>query len=139
MASSGIVRWHSDSAQDAFHFPTHASIAELYVFCPACDFEHGFRVDLDGNGKWQRNNNDIWTFNDDYDSPTFQPSMLSNKGGIDEHHPICHSFLTDGKWEYLGDCTHDMAGQTVEVPDPDPDMSFQRRHGWHLYPQYSDS
>ena len=33
------------------------------------------------------------------------------------HHPICHSFLTDGKWEYEDDSTHDMAGQTVDVPD----------------------
>ena len=32
--------------------------------------------------------------------------MLANDGNrVDEHHPICHSFLTDGKWEYLNDCT----------------------------------
>jgi len=32
----------------------------------------------------------------------------------------CHSFLTEGRWQYLGDCAHELAGQTVELtPLPD--------------------
>jgi hypothetical protein len=30
---------------------------------------------------------------------------------------VCHSFVTDGRIQYLGDCTHAMAGQTVDLPD----------------------
>ena len=32
---------------------------------------------------------------------------------------ICHSFITDGKIQFLSDCTHDLAGKTVELPDID--------------------
>ena len=119
----GIVRWHSGGA-----------VASLQAFCPACDFCHSFNVDLDGNGKHQKAKSPVWTFNGDYDRPTFRASMLANKDKRQEQHPVCHSFLTDGVWEYLGDCTHAMAGQKVPVPPLDPDMTFQRRHGWHLYP-----
>jgi hypothetical protein len=32
----------------------------------------------------------------------------------------CHSFIRDGHWEFLGDCAHQLAGQTVPmVPLPD--------------------
>ena len=32
----------------------------------------------------------------------------------------CHSFLKDGQWQFLGDCAHGLAGQTVPmVPLPD--------------------
>lgn len=32
----------------------------------------------------------------------------------------CHSFITDGKWQFLSDCAHPLAGQTVPmVPLPD--------------------
>jgi hypothetical protein len=36
---------------------------------------------------------------------------------IDPKQRRCHSFLKDGVWEYLADCSHDMAGQKVEAPD----------------------
>ena len=29
----------------------------------------------------------------------------------------CHSFIRDGKIQYLNDCTHEFAGKTVELPD----------------------
>lgn len=58
-----------------------------------------------------------WTFNGDFEKPTFSPSILVNTG----HHPnpsdICHSFVTDGKMQYLSDCTHSLTGQTVEMLD----------------------
>jgi len=28
----------------------------------------------------------------------------------------CHSFVTDGRIQFLSDCTHEMAGQTVDLP-----------------------
>jgi len=30
---------------------------------------------------------------------------------------ICHSFIRDGKIQFLGDCTHALAGQTVDLPE----------------------
>ena len=117
-----ITVWHSHDDQ----------IAHLDAFCPACDFVHSFNVDLDGHGRWD--GKPMWTFDGNYDSQTFAPSMLANKGQVDAHHPVCHSFLRNGAWEFLGDCTHAMAGQKVPMIPPDPDMSFERRHGWHLYP-----
>ena len=106
-------------------------LASLDALCPACDFEHGFRVDLDGHGHYVAG---VWSFNGDYDKPTFSPSMASNLQGQQEHHPRCHSFLVDGVWQFLGDCSHDMAGQHVPMVPPEPDATFQKRHGWHLFP-----
>lgn len=81
------------------------------IVCPAC-----------GNGhKFERGR---WTFNGDLNKPTFAPSMLVRCNPPD--HPnyqpqakssVCHSFVRDGRIEFLGDCTHAMAGQTVELPD----------------------
>ena len=30
---------------------------------------------------------------------------------------VCHSFVTDGRIQFLGDCTHSLAGQTVDLPE----------------------
>ena len=103
------------------------AVAALAALCPACGFEHSFRVDLTGHGKW---NKDVWDFDGNYDSPTFSPSMGSNLGKWDEHHPICHSFLRGGIWQFLSDSTHDMAGTNVPMVPPDPDMTWRQRHGW---------
>lgn len=75
------------------------------IHCPACDMEHPFSV-----GRWEYNGN--------MDRPTFAPSMLIKiplSGEPSE--AVCHSFVRDGRIEYLGDCTHAMAGQTVDLPD----------------------
>lgn len=29
---------------------------------------------------------------------------------------VCHSYVTDGRIQYLDDCTHALAGQTVDLP-----------------------
>ena len=63
-----------------------------------------------------------WTWNGSVDSPTLQPSILT-KGGpyLDGEKPekICHSFVTDGQVQFLGDCTHEFAGQTVSLLEVD--------------------
>ena len=30
---------------------------------------------------------------------------------------VCHSFVRDGRIEFLSDCTHELAGQTVELEE----------------------
>lgn len=106
-------------------------LAALHALCPACGFEHKFCVDPEGTG---RHHTDVWKFNGDYDRPTFSPSMFANRYGNEPHHPRCHSHVENGRWRFLKDCTHDMAGQTVDMVPPDPDATWQRRHGWHLFP-----
>ena len=57
-----------------------------------------------------------WQFNGDYDRPTFSPSLLVN--GYSEKHQqdyTCHSFITDGNWQYLSDCSHDLKGQVAPL------------------------
>lgn len=35
---------------------------------------------------------------------------------------VCHSFITDGQIQFLNDCTHPLAGQTVPLPNFDQAM-----------------
>jgi hypothetical protein len=61
----------------------------------------------------------VWTFNGDLERPTFEPSLL-----CDQHDPAhrCHLFLRQGRIEYLSDCHHALAGQTVECPEWNDDL-----------------
>ncbi len=58
---------------------------------------------------------DRWEFNGDLERPTFSPSLLRNGGS----RSTCHSFVRDGRIEFLGDCTHALAGKTVDLPELD--------------------
>ena len=99
---------------------------ELLFWCPGCDGAHAVKV---GVGAGPR-----WGYNDNPEKPTFTPSILVR--GVDrltdaeharlmagehvEPRPIvCHSFVTDGRIQFLGDCTHALAGQTVDLPEFD--------------------
>jgi hypothetical protein len=73
------------------------------LFCPGCMCGHGIEVPY-------------WSWNGSLDKPTFTPSLLVN-GSMPEIR--CHSFITDGKIQFLSDCFHKLAGQTVEIPDFD--------------------
>lgn len=78
-------------------------IARYVFFCPGCKEEH--QIDTS------------WTFNQNYEKPTFSPSVLWNPKHLNPNKHICHSFVRDGKIQFLSDCTHELAGQTVELPD----------------------
>lgn len=97
----------------------------ICFWCPGCDEAHC--VDS------------TWTFNLSAEAPTFSPSILVRSGHFlpghtgntcwctynaehpDEEDPftctICHSFVRDGMIEFLSDCTHKLAGQTVLLPE----------------------
>ncbi len=62
------------------------------------------------NGR-RNDNGATWGWNGSKDSPTFTPSL--NVVGY------CHSLVRDGMIQFLSDCTHKLAGQTVEIPDWD--------------------
>ena len=57
-----------------------------------------------------------WTWNGDVDKPTLMPSILTTAR---EDQPCCHSFVSDGKVRFLNDCTHALAGMTVDLFDVD--------------------
>lgn len=104
-----------------------------YTFdCPGCGCTHAIPV---GAGKGPR-----WGFNGSVDRPTFTPSLLARwtrseppvtGDNLDEWKRapwtqtkvahVCHSFITDGRIQFLGDCTHALAGQTVDLPTYDED------------------
>jgi len=104
---------------------------EFLIFCPACQCGHVFNTtpqNPNGMGGFK----DVWTFNGDFENPTFRASMLvtgtqelteeeyqrvMSGEKIPKRPTICHSFVTDGKIEFLGDCTHNLAGQTVDLED----------------------
>ena len=98
--------------------------------CPGCDMYHVVNV------KGDRSKGPVWGFNWNDEKPTFTPSLLVRwtstpkeleedengdlvmqsdgriKGAKDE---VCHSFITDGKIRFLNDCTHKLAGKTVDL------------------------
>lgn len=54
----------------------------------------------------------LWSFNGDLEKPTIEPSILV-RGVRDGKDYRCHSFVKDGQWQFLGDCTHELANRTV--------------------------
>lgn len=52
-------------------------------------------------------------FNGDFEKPTFSPSLLQD-WDLDRK---CHSYIRNGQIQYLSDCFHSLAGQTIELPD----------------------
>lgn len=104
----------------------------VIFFCPGCKSPHTIRT---------RGNGAAWGWNGNADRPTFTPSVLvtwqepealgdrerlnqqiedRRAGRIDkipQAERCCHSFVTDGLIQFLGDSTHELAGQTVELAD----------------------
>lgn len=99
--------------------------------CPGCEHLHAVRIVPDGNKP-------CWGFNGNYERSTFTPSVLVTSGhhvpgygrgpgpycqfGCDDPEDgnpgccsICHSFVRDGQIQFLGDCTHHLANQTVAL------------------------
>jgi Family of unknown function (DUF6527) len=71
----------------------------------------------------------VWEFNGDLDRPTFRPSILVRFGRTAGEgqvvHGVCHSYVTEGRIQFLDDCTHTLAGATVEIPEwPFPPGGF---------------
>jgi len=64
----------------------------------------------------KREGTGCWTWNGSTEAPTLRPSVLTTgMSPSSEHNFRCHSWVNDGKAQFLNDCSHDMAGQTVEL------------------------
>ena len=106
------------------------------IFCPACKCGHHFNTTPGPNGVG--GTKPVWTFDGNMDAPTFSPSMLCrttrftakgqadydawaeagyppNPGQFESEPLICHSFVRNGRIEFLSDCTHELAGKTVQL------------------------
>lgn len=105
----------------------------LTYWCQGCEITHSVRVRPDG-----KNEGAAWGFDWNLDHPTFSPSVLTTSGHymsshklgkpcwctFKEQHPgrrspscfRCHTFIRGGMVEFLGDCSHALAGQTLPLP-----------------------
>lgn len=103
----------------------------LAFYCPGCKTTHQVLVEED--------NPRSWGWNKDVDKPTFTPSILTRSGHYSYDRPVescyctynkkhptaqlpytcyrCHSYVTDGKIQFLSDCSHELANQTVDIPN----------------------
>jgi hypothetical protein len=72
-----------------------AKIAQFY--CAGCSELH--QVHVAGV------NTPVWGWDGNVEKPTFSPSIL-----VTSRDRKCHSFVRDGKIEFLSDCTHEFAG-----------------------------
>jgi hypothetical protein len=114
------------SARGVLRIIEYGASSRLAFWFPGCKSSHHVKVIDDGQSP-------LWTFNGDYDRPTFSPSILVTgaKTVHDENGEwtgewerdaagktipsVCHSFVRDGKIQFLSDCTHSLAGQTVDL------------------------
>lgn len=83
--------------------------------CPGCGRNHGMTVGRKNHQGAE------WTFNGSREKPTLSPSVLAKLGPFPEgtkragQTEVCHFFLRDGVIQFLGDCTHGLKGQSVQL------------------------
>lgn len=82
----------------------------VLIDCPGCKHAHGLSTKVP-NGRGS-----IWKWNGSLESPTFNPSLFVRIYRDNKDVLVCHSFIRDGKIQFLDDSTHSLAGQTVELP-----------------------
>jgi hypothetical protein len=86
-----------------------ANDGTLLWWCLGCDGAHG--VPVRGDRKWE--------WNGSLGNATLTPSVLVNRDRANPNAHICHCFVREGKIEFLADCTHHLAGQTVDMGEFD--------------------
>lgn len=86
----------------------------LAFHCPGCGCSHGVNTDPSRQPLWQLTLKD--------NKPTVTPSILVRHGkypdpedNLKYGETRCHLFIKNGMIEYLSDCTHKLAGQTIPM------------------------
>jgi hypothetical protein len=109
----------------------------IQFVCPGCDLEGpgwaGSKIlpvtwtpEGATRSRYLKSDGAYWGFNGDLERPTFTPSILSRTPrGEGKPDFVCHSFVRDGRIQFLNDCTHALAGQTVDLPDVDAYVAAQ--------------
>jgi hypothetical protein len=110
----------------------------VFFWCPGCRGNHAVSVENPNNCGAK------WWWNGDLFHPTFWPSILVSGSKMtelgekqyndwthgkiqtpekfDSVDTICHSFVRDGRIEFLVDCTHELAGKIVDVEPVDDEF-----------------
>lgn len=82
----------------------------LMFWCPGCDGAHGVETQYSKDLGWE--------WNDSYEAPTITPSIVIGHQDRDGNRVVeCHSWVRDGRIEFLSDSAHKLAGQTVDLPE----------------------
>ncbi|MEI8270275.1 MAG: DUF6527 family protein [bacterium] len=95
-----------------------AKHATLYTFyCPGCDETHTYQILTPEAENEARSLNgkvsfETWTFNGDFEKPTFAPSL-----NYATNRRRCHLFLRDGIIDYCQDSWHKYSGQKIPLQD----------------------
>ena len=100
------------------------NIVGWHIYCPGCQHDHVVPS--------------TWSFNGDYNNPSFTPSLKITSGHYIAGHkgdcwctynasrpnePVdficyqCHSVITNGQITFCPDCSHSLAGQTITLPE----------------------
>lgn len=109
--------WHSCKPSEATHLRLTMPGPSMHIMLPVMI-------------KGRREGTDCWTWNGDVEKPTLRPSVLTRgttlpKEGEDPADKtnwkpfVCHSWVTDGKAQFLDDCSHELRSQTVDLLDVD--------------------
>lgn len=105
--------------------------SNFMFFCPGCGERHDMPLNPAEHPRWE--------WNGSVERPTLTPSLLIRSGhyvpgheGDDcwctynAEHPdapapfscyTCHSYITEGRIQFLADSTHALAGQIVDLPE----------------------
>lgn len=101
-------------------------------FCPGCDETHQVYVNSEVAPY-----HPVWEWNQSLEFPTITPSIKVEGYDVivdgkrvhplkyDGPYPceraekVCHSYITNGQIVYCTDCTHELNGLTVDLPDVD--------------------
>jgi len=87
----------------------HRCAENLLIFhCPGCNYGHAVRVGGEGP---------VWEWNESMSVPTFYPSIVVQAS---QPQLRCHSFVSQGKIQFLDDSFHELRGKTVDIPDWEP-------------------
>lgn len=87
-----------------------ANVLEFY--CQGCKAFHAVAVGENKVGL------PVWEWNHDLDNPTLSSSVLVRSWNKGVEHK-CHSFIKNGKIQYLTDSSHDLAGKTTDMIEID--------------------
>ena len=66
--------------------------------------------------KGTRDGTGCWTWNGSLEKPDLKPSILT-KAPQGDNVIVCHTWINEGMVHFLNDCTHEYAGQILDLLD----------------------
>ena len=95
---------------------------QVWLWCSGCDHVHRFVFACPEHG---RPKGPVWEGDPWSDPPNYPPtgsssnSLLTHSYNKEKGEMRCHSFVKNGQWEFLSDCTHELRGfhDLPDLPD----------------------